>query len=346
MTTRRTFTKALMAAGIAVTAGFTAPASAQDVPELNIYTGVPRDQAEVVLAKFKETYGKPIEFNVLYGPTEEVIAQVALEIRSGKSKADVLWTDMPQIQALGRRNEGLYHEIQSEHFDDLIERVKVDEYRYVAPVGMMLYVIGFNTSHISKEEAPKSFAEMLDPKWANKIVMANPQSSAGVHNLFWMITQHLADKEPYGWDFFRTLNEHGPQYVSAHGPIRDLLVSGERPLGFQLSFYLTDPIARGETVWWNWPEEGVPAGSFAVAAIDNGKDPEPAMAFADWLLSPEGQSVTSEVVSLVPVNSKVEIKFPDGSSPADLNLVPVDTTYITENRPEIIREFQSATGQR
>ncbi|PWL18324.1 hypothetical protein DKP76_04265 [Falsochrobactrum shanghaiense] len=343
---RRTFTRLFAAASIIASSVFVAPVNAHAEAELNIYTGVPRDQAEVVLEHFKNAYGKPVKFNILYGPTEEIIAQVGMEIRSGKSKADVLWTDMPQIQALGRRNEGLYHTIESKHFDDLLDQVRVGEYQKTAPVGMMLYVIGFNTGQISKEDAPTSFAQMLDPKWANKIVMANPQSSAGVHNLFWMVTQHLGGKEPYGWDFFSKLKDLNPQYVSAHGPIRDLLVSGERPLGFQLSFYLTDPIARGEKVWWNWPEEGVPAGQFAVSVIDNGKDPEPGLAFADWLLSPEGQKVTSDIVSLVPVNTKVEIKFPDGSAPADLNLVPVDTVYITENRPEIIREFQNAAGVR
>lgn len=346
MLNRREFSSLLVAGVAAGTTGMAPATLAQEAAELNIYTGVPRDQADLVLAEFAKSYGKPIKFNVLYGPTEEIIAQVALEVRSGQSKADILWTDMPQIQALGRRHKGLYHEVKSKHFDDLLDKVKVGEYTYVVPCGMMLYVIGYNRNKISDAEAPKSFAEMLDPKWDGKIVMANPQSSAGVHNLFWMITKKLADKPPFGWDYFKKLNELKPQYVSAHGPIRDLLVSGERPLGFQLSFYLTEPIARGEKVWWNWPTEGVPTGQFAVAALNNKKDPTPALAFADWILSPEGQAVSSKVVSLVPVNKKVEIKFPDGKSPADLDLIPVDTTYITENRPEIIKGFQAATRAR
>src|SRR5689334_2686862 len=37
-----------------------------------------------------------------------------------------------------------------------------------------LSVIGYNTNLVKKEEAPKSFADLLDPKWAGKIVKAHP----------------------------------------------------------------------------------------------------------------------------------------------------------------------------
>lgn len=342
---RRYFTRIALAgamlAGAAV-AGI-APAAAQEAAELNVYTGVPRDQAEAVFAEFAKIYGKPVKFNILYGPTEEIIAQISQEVRSGQSKADILWNDKPQMQALGKRHKGLYHEVKSKHFDSLVKQVKTDDYTRVVPTGMLLYVLSYNRNQISDAESPKSFADLLDKKWTNKIVMANPQSSAGVHNLFWMITKHLDGKPPYGWDYFKKLNELKPQYVSGHGPIRDLVVSGERPIGLQLSFYLTDVINRGEKVWWNWPKEGVPTGQLSVGALNNKKDPAAALAVIDWMVSPAGQAVIAKATGLVPVNADVDIKFPDGKKPADLDLVPVDTTYITEHRPDIIKGFQAAT---
>jgi iron(III) transport system substrate-binding protein len=323
-----------------------ASAVAQQTAEVNVYTGVPREQAETVLAEFAKSYGKPVKFNVLYGPTEELIAQLNLEIRSGQPKADLLWLDKPQLQALGRRNKGLFAEVQSKHFDSLLKQVKTDDYKQVIPIGLLLYVISYNRGQIPDADSPKSFADLLDKKWENKIIMANPQSSAGVHNFFWMITQHLANKPPFGWDYFKSLNALKPQYVSGHGPIRDLVVSGERAIGIQLSFYLTEPINRGEKVWWNWAAEGVPTGQISAAVIDKSKSRDVALAAADWMISPEGQAVIAKVVSLAPVNSAVDIKFPDGKKTSDLNLIPVDTTYITEHRADIIKGFQAAVGAR
>ena len=322
------------------------PAAAQQPTEINVYTGIPREQSEVVLAEFAKTYQKPLKFNVLYGPTEELVAQINLEARSGQPKADVLWIDKPQLQALGRRNKDLLAEVELKNFDGLLKDVKTDDYKKVVPTGLLLYVISYNKSQIPDADSPKSFADLLDKKWENKIVMANPQSSAGVHNFFWMITQHLAKTPPFGWDYFKSLNALKPQYVSGHGPIRDLVVSGERAIGIQLSFYLTGPISRGEKIWWNWPAEGVPTGQVSVAVVDKSKNKDVGTALIDWMIGPPGQAVIAKVVSLVPVNTEVDIKFPDGKKTSDLKLVPVDTTYITEHRADIIKGFQAATEAR
>lgn len=326
--------------------GFASQAAAQQPTEINVYTGVPREQAESVFAEFAKTYDKPLKFNVLYGPTEELMAQINLELRSGQTKADVLWLDKPQLQALHRRYKDLLVDIPSKNFDKLLKQVKTDDYQKVVPVGLLLYVIAYNKTQVSDADSPKSFADLLDKKWENKIIMANPQSSSGVHNFFWMITQHLAGKRPYGWDFFKNLNALKPQYVSGHGPIRDLVVSGERAIGIQLSFYMTAPIERGEKVWWNWAAEGVPTGQISVGVTQKSKHQDVGRALVDWMISPAGQAVIAKVVSLAPVNTEVNIKFPDGKKTSDLNLVPVDTTYITEHRADIIKGFQAATGAR
>src|ERR671938_1893311 len=43
-----------------------------------------------------------------------------------------------------------------------------------------LCVIGYNTNLVKKEEAPKSFADLLDPKWSGKIVKGHPGYSGTI----------------------------------------------------------------------------------------------------------------------------------------------------------------------
>ena len=134
--------------------------------------------------------------------------------------------------------------------------------------------------------------------------------------------------------------------VLGHGAIRDLVISGERPIGIQFIFNIAAPIERGEQVWWSWPSEGVPTGVFSVGVLNASAKREIGLALADWLISPEGQAAIARHVALTPVNRTVDFRFKDGRSPADLAIVPVDGAYITEHRADIMERFQAATARR
>lgn len=339
-------TKLLTTAGLAAILGVAAiapDAGAQGI-EMNVYTGLTREQAEPVLASFAKSAGKAIKFNVLSSPTEELMAQLNLELTSGQTKADVLWMDKPQLQALDKMHRNAFEKVDSAHYAALLPSVKTGNYMEVVPTGLLMYVLMYNKASLPNDTHPKSFAELLDPKWQNKLTLANPQSSAGVHNFFWMITQHLGKQQPYGWDYFKKLHALNPTYPSGHGNIRDLVIKGERPVGVQFIFNITGAIERGEQVWWAWPTEGVPTGEFSVSVMKASKQRDTGKQLVDWLISPAGQADIAKFVALTPVNSTVDFSFKDGKKPSDLKLVPVDGAYITENRMEIIEGFQKATG--
>ena len=62
-----------------------------------------------------------------------------------------------------------------------------------------LSVIAYNTSLVKKEDAPKSFADLLDPKWMGKIVKAHP----GYSGTIMTATQQTA--RDLGWEFLEKL---------------------------------------------------------------------------------------------------------------------------------------------
>lgn len=314
------------------------PVFSADANVLTIYSGIPRNQAETVVAEFSKDYGKPVTAKVLDSPVEELMAQTRIEVRAGTPKADILWFDKPQLQVLSRENPKLLEQIDSPNYGDLLDSVKSGDYQHLVPVGFVLYVLSYNTSKYTKDTAPQSYADLLKPEYKDQITFADPRSSAGIHNFFWLITDKLKGQKPYGWDYFREIKKNNPQLTTGHGAIRDLVISGERPIGIQFTFYLTAPIERGEKVSWNWPKEGVVAGEQTLGVIAKDSN-QVAKDFASWAISPKGQEVVTKVVSLAPVSTKVGFKFPDGQTIKDIHVIPADANAISDNRAEVVREF-------
>ena len=62
-----------------------------------------------------------------------------------------------------------------------------------------LEVIGYNTNLVKAEDAPKSYADLLEPKWQGKIVKAHPGYSGAIMTATFVLSREL------GWSFFEKL---------------------------------------------------------------------------------------------------------------------------------------------
>ncbi len=62
-----------------------------------------------------------------------------------------------------------------------------------------LCIIAYNTNLVKKEDAPKSFADLLDPKWKGKIVKAHPGYSGTIMTATYQMPRDL------GWGYFEKL---------------------------------------------------------------------------------------------------------------------------------------------
>ena len=85
-----------------------------------------------------------------------------------------------------------------------------------------LCVIGYNTNLVKAEEAPKSFADLLDPKWTGKIVKAHPGYSGTIMTATFQMARDL------GWEYFEKLAKQRVMQVQSSADPPKKLALGER----------------------------------------------------------------------------------------------------------------------
>ena len=85
-----------------------------------------------------------------------------------------------------------------------------------------LCIIAYNTNLVKAEDAPKSFADLLDPKWKGKIVKAHPGYSGTIMTATFQMQRDL------GWDYLEKLAKQNVMQLQSSADPPKKLALGER----------------------------------------------------------------------------------------------------------------------
>jgi len=198
--------------------------------------------------------------------------------------------------------------------------------------------IAYNPKTVPADQAPKSWTDVLDPKWAGEVSVK--VSNSGLQHETWYELKRL-----YGDDYFKKLGELKPRAFDSYVQQYDRMVNGQDKIihTAQYSGYLEFK-AKGAPVEFVYPADGLPAGPETWGLIDQAPHPAAAQLFMDWLLSVRGQKAIGEALFLNSARADAEPP-PGGVSIDKLKLLfPADWADFMTTRAAFAKEWDRMVG--
>jgi len=270
-------------------------AGAKKEGTLTLYTTIAEKDLPKILGPFEEKYG--VKVNVWRAGTDKVLQRTIAEARAGRNDVDVVHFGSPEMEALAR--EKILAPVDSPVQADLIPGA-VPAHRKWAATILSVWVQAYNTNVIKKGDLPKTWQDLLDPKWKGKIGI-----EAKDEDWFATVVQELGGEEK-GLAFFRELAaKNGISVRKGHTLLDNMVISGEVPLALTVYNYMPEQAKKkGAPIDWFVIPPAI-ARSNAVGVASHAPHPAAALLFYEYLLGPDGQKIMAKI-KYVPTNRKVK----------------------------------------
>jgi len=304
--------------------------------------------------------GKVVWYTSLAAPTAEKVAKLfeaaypGIKVETQRTGSQRILQRVMQELSANIKNVDVIHTSDAGHFVLLKEKKLLMKY---TPPGVEAFPPGFkdrdgyhyglratvnaiayNTKAVTAAEAPKTWKDLLDPKWKGKLVTAHPGYSGVI------ATHVLALVKLLGWDYFKQLGANGVMIVQSAVDPSGVVASGERPVavnGGDYTFYQVKK--QGNPVEIVYPKEGVPLVVSPTAIAAFAPHHNAAKLFTDFTFTRELQQVLADSEGLY--TGHPAVTYPtDKPKLSELKLLQVDPEELEKRTDEIKKRFVEFFG--
>jgi iron(III) transport system substrate-binding protein len=241
------------------------------------------------LAKAFETKYPGVKVQVERTGSERVLQRLAQEYASKIYAADVVSTS-DAAHFINWKKEGILAPYLPEEVVQHFPQSQREADGMYLPWRASLSVIAYNTKLVKPEEAPKGFKDLLDPKWAGRLVKAHPSYSGTI------VTATFQTARDIGWDYFEKLSKQKVMQVQSSTEPPKKLAQGERRVMVDGSEYVALQMKEaGEPIEIVYAVEGSPMVVSPSAVLKNAANPNAARLFQSYMHSLEGQQLLIDI---------------------------------------------------
>lgn len=273
-------------------------AGARKEGELELYTSLTVADMAAINTAFETKYG--IKVRMWRASSENVLQRVLAEGRAGRHDVDIIETNGPPLESLHR--EGLLQAVRSPAQAGLIAAAVPAHHEWVGS-RLNVFVQAYNTKLVDKAWLPRTYADLLDPRWKGKLGI-----EASDEDWFANVVQALGEKE--GVALFRAIvARNGISVRRGHTLLTNLVASGEVPLALTVYNFTAEQMKRkGAPLDWLVIPPGV-ARANGLALARRAPHPHAALLYYDFMIGEEGQRILAQR-GFVPASRTLEGPIP------------------------------------
>ena len=297
-------------------------AGAKKEGELVMYTSGQAEDFNVLAKAFQQKYG--VKVSMWRAGSEKVLQRALTEARGARYAVDVVETNGPELEMLQR--EGLAQAVKSPHLADIIPAAKQPHGEWVG-TRLNVYALAYNTKAVKKDELPKRYEDLADPRWKGRLGIESDDSE-------WLAGLAAQFGEAQMVQLFKDIvQKNGISVRRGHTLLTQLVVSGEVPLALTVYNYKAEQFKNdGAPIDWFVIGKAV-ARPNGVAVMKRAPHPHAAVLWYDFELSEEAQRILAKR-DFVPTNRKVD---------TPLNKVPllvVDPKVMLDQQPKWTKLYE------
>ncbi len=287
-----------------------------------------------LVAAFEKAYG--IKVNYVRANSSEVVLRVLNEAKAGKSLSDV-FDGTGTTPPLKREN------LVMKWLPDetaIWPKELIDAEGYWVATNFFVNTVGVNTNLVPTAQEPKSWDDLLDPKWKGKMVWGSQTSSSAGPGFVGLTLKSRGEQA--GMEFLRKMSGQSIAAIPvAARQVLDQVIQGEYSIGLMIfNHHAVISAAQGAPVKWLPVSPATVTLNVASVAKD-APHPNAAKLFLDYMISEPGQKIFADN-DYLPANPKVSAKdktlIPDGVTIKRMAFTPEEIEDNMQNWNKIFRE--------
>ncbi len=301
--------------------------------KLVVYTAFEENELKTFWEQFKKDLpdlaAKAAYIRASTGP---IMARV--EAERANAQGDVVWGVFNDYLT-GAAKKGLLEPYVAKESNVVPARFKHPENMWQ---GVTLLTVAFavnqNKMNELKLTPPRSWADLVEPRYKGHLVMSNPSTSGTAYLLLASHVTRLGEDKAF--DYYTAVDKNLSQVTKSGGAPGRMAASGETPIGVALAYEVEVAKKQGAPIDVIFPSDGVAWTFEGNALIKGAKNPQNARRFLDWAVSKPAMQSYAQWRGAGITRPDVPVT---GQKISEMNLINLDFVKAAEDKDRLVKKW-------
>lgn len=296
--------------------------------EVVFYASMNLGEANIMIAEFEKRYPF-IKVKLNRAGSEKLLTRVLAEARAKRISADVIQTVEFSMHILKRSGVLARHVSPS----DSLYPKNFKEEGFWTTVYYNPYVAAYNTRLVAPRMAPKTYDDLLDPKWRGKLMMEGTKAD-------WFAGMLQIMGRERGLQYMHQLAKQEPMLREGHELLAQLVAAGEGLCDINIPASSVDRVKeKGAPIDWIALGEA-PAIMVGIGLASQAAHVNAAKLFIEFALSREGQKLQQGFGRLV---ARTDLASEQPAAIRQIKMVPVNPE-LAEKMNDYAKQLRTIFG--